>query len=120
MKELVVILVLVVVIIFIIWINYDNNEKEEKKKGVKQEIGVENLGGSFPDDPEQIRKEFHIVAGKNYIMPKKFNVGMINNPKYVSMNDCNHNVLYPINSVDVDYGSKMPSYCPCMRFIQAP
>lgn len=118
MNELVVILVLVCVIIFII-IFLNQKKREEKREKNKEEV-VENIEGSFPDDPESIRKEFHIVSGQNYIMPKKFNVGLITRPQYVSMSDCNHNVLYPINSVDVDYGSEMPSYCPCMRFIQAP
>jgi len=119
MKEMVVILVLAFVIIFVIWINNNRHTKEKKKREESKDIDLEKVG-SFPDDPEKIRKEFHLVPGQNYIMPKKFSVGMINNPKYVSMNNCNHNVLYPINPVDVDYGSKMPSYCPCMQFIQAP
>lgn len=118
MKEMVVILVLAFVIIFVIWINYRNKE-DKKKIQESKDIDLEKVG-SFPDDVEKIRKEFHLVPGQNYIMPKKFSVGMINNPKYISMNNCNHDVLYPINPVDVDYGSKMPSYCPCMQFIQAP
>lgn len=120
MKELVIILSLVAIIMFVIWvININLKEDKCKKRQQNKDIELENTG-SFPDNPEKIRKEFHLVPGQNYIMPKKFSIGMINNPKYISMNNCNHNVLYPINPVDVDYGSKMPSYCPCMQFIQAP
>lgn len=119
MKEMVVILVLSFIIIFVIWINYRNNKEKKKIQESKDIIDLEKVG-SFPDDEDKIRKEFHLVPGQNYIMPKKFSVGMINNPKYISMNNCNHNVLYPINPIDVDYGSKRSSYCPCMQFIQAP
>lgn len=111
MKELILIIILGLIIIYVIVNN--------KKKVTKKNINIENTGSS-PDNPEEIRKKFHIVSGRNYIIPKKFNIGLISQPTYTSMNNCNHNVLYPINAIDVDYGSKMPSYCPCMQFIQAP
>ena len=59
-----------------------------------------------------------------YISPSEFNAGsLVRKPQYISANNCDHNVLYPINAVNVFYGSKMPDNvqdCPCMQFIQAP
>jgi len=61
----------------------------------------------------------------NYIKPANFDVGFVemNNSAgrgYKSANLCNDKVLYPINGLDVNYGSKTASNCPCMQFIQAP
>lgn len=58
----------------------------------------------------------------NYIKPAEFNVGPIvsNDPIYKSANLCNDKVLYPINGLDVNYGTKMGDNCPCTQFIQSP
>lgn len=64
----------------------------------------------------------NIVEG-NYITPSEFNGGeLLRQPQYPSANNCDHNIMYPINAVNVFYGSKMPdvSKCPCLQFVQAP
>jgi hypothetical protein len=64
----------------------------------------------------------NILEG-NYITPSEFNGGsLVRQPQYPSANNCDHNILYPINAVNVFYGSKMPdvSKCPCLEFVQAP
>lgn len=55
-----------------------------------------------------------------YINPKQYKVGLIKQEEFKSANQCNDKVLYPIQQLDVDYGSKAPDNCPCMQFIQAP
>lgn len=61
-----------------------------------------------------------LLADVNYIAPATFDVGMIKTDKCEFANNCNPGVLYPINGLSPDYESKMPDYCPCMEFIQAP
>jgi hypothetical protein len=59
----------------------------------------------------------------NYITPSEFNGGtLVRQPQYPSANNCDHSILYPINAVNVFYGSTMPdvSKCPCLQFVQAP
>lgn len=55
-----------------------------------------------------------------YINPKPFNVGLIKGEPYKTANLCDDKVLYPIQGLGVEYGFKMPKYCPCMEFIQSP
>jgi hypothetical protein len=57
---------------------------------------------------------------ETYISPTNFNVGPIKMDTYKSSNLCNDKVLYPINGLDVDYGSKVPNNYACMQFIQSP
>lgn len=53
-----------------------------------------------------------------WLSPKKFDVDVI---EYTgTANLCNNKVLYPINSIDVDYGSKVPDNLSCLEFIKAP
>lgn len=54
-----------------------------------------------------------------YIQPAEFKVGLDPPKPYKSANLCNDKVLYPINALEVDYGSKA-SDCPCTQFVQAP
>jgi hypothetical protein len=65
---------------------------------------------------------FYLIDNKNehYIRPQNFRIGKIKQKKYKSCNLCNPNVLYPINSLDVDYGSKFPDNCKCGDFIKSP
>lgn len=56
-----------------------------------------------------------------YINPKTFDVGLMNMKKYQSSNLCDNSVLYPLNMIDVKYGTPpVSSECPCTQFIQAP
>jgi hypothetical protein len=54
------------------------------------------------------------------INPKVFNTNDIKYDSYKSSNLCNDKVLYPINSLDVNYDNKMSSNCKCQQFIQSP
>ena len=65
-----------------------------------------------------------------YIDPTDFSVGEIKMNKYMSANLCNNSILYPINSIEVNYndntGYKATSQnvdsksCDCQQFIQSP
>ena len=48
-----------------------------------------------------------------------FNLGVLPSEKFKAASLCNDKVLYPINSLDVDYGSKMKD-CPCNQFLASP
>ena len=61
-----------------------------------------------------------IKQTENYITPTEFEVGLIKDKPCQFANNCTPNVLYPINGLGVDYGSKMPDGCPCAQFIQSP
>lgn len=67
---------------------------------------------------KQIKKRNEPI--EKYLDPEEFFVGQIPMTTYKSSNLCNDKVLYPINGIDVDYGSKMPSNCPMYEFIQPP
>lgn len=65
---------------------------------------------------------------ENYITPADFSVGLIAKDRFESMNECNKGVLYPINSVKIDYGGPSPGMpdtpdtpvSRCTEFIQPP
>jgi hypothetical protein len=42
--------------------------------------------------------------------------------QFKSANLCNDKVLYPLQSLDVDYGpeSSIPDNCPCLQFVKSP
>ena len=68
-------------------------------------------------------------TGINYIDPADFSVGEFKMDKYRSANVCNDSILYPINSIDVNYKDNMPyrvtsqnanvKSCECQQFIQS-
>lgn len=66
------------------------------------------------------RKKTENNTKQTYINPTNFDVGLIKEKTDASSNLCNHKVLYPINGLGVDYGSKMPDGCPCDQFIRPP
>lgn len=103
MKELLIILGLATVIIFIILL----------ATGV-----VDNIGSKKGGDNSVVKSSPKNTA--NYITPAEFSVGFVQptEPKY--MNNCSPNVLYPIDGLGPDYGSKMPDNCRCTEFVQAP
>ena len=100
----------------VVWLLWSRSEDKRKTGAL---IETEDMPGSAPDKPEEIRKEFHLVPNQSYITPLKFSVGMMP-ASCRTVNNCNHDVLYPINPPDVDYGWKMPSNCPCAQFVRAP
>jgi hypothetical protein len=65
----------------------------------------------------------------NYINPTEFEVGEMKTGEYKSANLCNDKVLYPINSIDVNYNDNTTAKaasgnhgksCGCQEFIQSP
>lgn len=101
MMAIIILIVLVIsgVALFLILRN------KHKKSNTKKTVQIKNA------NPEPV----------NYIKPANFDVGLMEmNGGYKSANLCNDKVLYPINGLDVNYGSKTASNCPCMQFIQAP
>jgi hypothetical protein len=57
----------------------------------------------------------------NYIAPVKFDANLVNEPKCQFANNCNPDVLYPINGLGPEYGGKeIPDDCPCLEFVQSP
>lgn len=73
-----------------------------------------------PNNPNNDVDKFAERNFKNYITPVQFNVGLIDKTNYKSMGNCNPNILYPINSLEPDYGYKISNNCPCVEFIQPP
>ena len=63
---------------------------------------------------------YFLLKKEHYIKPQEFKVGKMKKNKYRSCNLCNQNVLYPINSLEVDYGDKFPENCKCIKFIKSP
>ena len=63
---------------------------------------------------------YFLLKKEHYIKPQEFKVGKMKKNKYRSCNLCNQNVLYPINSLEVDYGDKFPENCKCTKFIKSP
>ena len=62
-----------------------------------------------------------VPPAEKYISPMNFDIGPVPmGDRYKSAGQCNDKVLYPVNGLEVNYGSKMPSDCPCTEFIQAP
>lgn len=61
------------------------------------------------------------IKDKKYINPAEFKVGDIKMDGYKSANLCNDKVLYPINSLNVDYDNDASKKeCDCQEFIQSP
>lgn len=92
--------------IYIAFNNKAEMKSEQKLKSVQKNIPEKEL-----NKPKS-----------NFIYPKEFNAGMLisNDSVMPAMNDCDHNTLYPINALDVDYGDKAPNCRVCTEFIQAP
>lgn len=81
-------------------------------------------GGSCEPSAKKTVKEQLLIAQpppERFITPAVFQVGPTPmGDRYRSAGQCNDRVLYPVNGVEVDYGSKMPNNCPCTEFIQPP
>lgn len=55
------------------------------------------------------------------IKPTNFSVGAPEKPEvYKSSNLCDDTVLKPIIPVSVDYGSEIPTNCPCTKYLEPP
>lgn len=113
MKELLVILSLATVIVLI------SAGFFTRSKSSRSRVGNSSVDLQL-DNPVEVRKKYGIRPDENYIIPAEFKVGLIKQDKPVYMNNCNPDVLYPINGLGPDYGWKMPKDCRCTEFVQAP
>lgn len=110
-------LVLGTVITVVVLVVRKDNEKTKTAKNIPQ------LPKPSPVQQKKLEEKNNIPP-QRYLEPATFEVGV--DPKkdcgsgYQSANLCNNTVLYPINALDVSYGSVMPEKCGCMEFIQAP
>ena len=96
-------------------IHWNENKKAINSSSPRMETGKElNKKISIQN------KESGLEADETYITPTIFEIGLIKGKPFQAANNCLPNVLYPINALDVDYGSKMPSDCKCAQFVQAP
>jgi len=117
MKELLIILSLATVITVVVL--FSVGIFGHKKKDVSTVQSVDPKLDQL-DDPAEVRKQYGLPPGENYLLPAEFKVGLIKQDKPFFMNNCNPNVLYPINGLGPDYGWKMPDDCRCTEFVRAP
>jgi hypothetical protein len=111
---IIIVFILSGVLVYIVLLNTSDGVKYKKDK--------------LEDSENKIKKEKHREDKKddilehigNYITPARFSIGLLKEDKYVSSNNCDHNVLYPINGLGPDYGWKMPKNCRCTEFVQSP
>ena len=119
MKELLIMLILTVVITVGILLATGSFRSNHSGTKNTSKLNVSSRGSSNLDDPNQVRSKYGIKPGENYILPQEFKVGLVKPRNPLFMNNCNPNVLYPINGLGPDYGWKMPN-CRCTEFVQAP
>lgn len=81
---------------------------------------MKDFEGQDSEMQEEERKCQEKILSESYIFPHDRKVGLIKGEKWRSANLCNDKVLYPIQQLEVDYGTKMPKNCPCTEFVQAP
>jgi hypothetical protein len=121
MKELIIIIILATTITVAILFGIGAFNKGNTSSNVSPKNTSETkVLGVEPDNPKEVRKKYNIPPNDNYILPQEFKIGLIKQDKPYFMNNCNPNVLYPINGLGPDYGWKMPDNCPCTEFVQAP
>jgi hypothetical protein len=113
-----IILAIIIVLTIIVVYRLMKDKNQEKIKDKNQEkIKLAKSESNIDNNPDKS----DIATINNYIYPKPFRASSLIFPKkpYYSMNNCDHSVLYPINSLDVEYGSKFPD-CRCTEYVQAP
>lgn len=110
-------LVLGTVITVVVLIVKKDNEKTKTSSRVPQ------LPQPSPSQQKKLQEKNN-ESPQRYLEPTTFEVGVMpsncGKDAYKSSNLCNDTVLYPINALDVSYGSVMPEKCGCMEFIQPP
>ena len=119
MKELIIIISLATIITLTILFSAGIFKKNNNKSELTADNKTEQIG-SKPANPAEIRKKYDIPQDVNYLLPAEFRVGLLKQDKPYFMNNCNPEVLYPIQGLGPDYGWKMPKDCRCTEFVQAP
>jgi len=122
MKELLIIFTLAVFITFIILFSAGvfNNQKSSNSTIMNTKGSNKPIVKDLDDPTKDFRKKYGISSNDTYIIPAEFKIGLIKQNKHEFMNNCNLNVLYPINGLGPDYGWNIPKNCRCTEFIQAP
>ena len=116
---------IIIVAVFLIAILVIKDKKKETQTNNVQLIqnseNTQNNSQKINSDNELKNSNIELINNQNFIYPKPFRASSLllpSNP-YYSMNNCDHSVLYPINALDVNYGSKFPD-CRCTEYVQAP
>lgn len=91
----------------ILFLSLRKKKKEKKNKSVKFNLTPQS-------NPINLLDKYNV----KYINPTEFKVGMVEMKKYRSADLCNDTVLYPINGLGPEYGSKMHNNCPLLQFSQ--
>ena len=121
MKELIIIISLAAIItVSILFVAGIFNSGKSSSSIGNSNSNTNKLPGIEPDNPEEVRKKYNLAPNDTYILPQEFKIGLIKQDKPHFMNNCNPDVLYPINGLGPDYGWKMPKDCRCTEFVQAP
>jgi hypothetical protein len=55
-----------------------------------------------------------------YLTPTEFDVGLIKGKPWRGSNQCNPGILYPLQGLGPEYGSKISDDCPCTQNLKAP
>lgn len=92
-----------------------------KKDRKKKKVSFKSIPNKASENSSGKRSEENTnIISEPYIFPHNRNVGIITGRPWESANLCDKSVLYPIQQLEVDYGSKMPNDCPCTEFVRAP
>lgn len=96
-----------------------NNNKNDKDVKDDANINPKNLSENLPKVLDNKRELRQITHDDPYIKPVEFSIGFVNSNGKTANLGSDTNVLYPINSLDVNYGSKAPTEFPGERFIRS-
>ena len=114
MIEIIVILLVGGILIFVILLALGIFDKKKKDSANSPNMKVGSAKPNNSSNPV-------IKEGNNYIKPAEFNIGLVKPTSPFFMNNCNTNVLYPINGLDPNYQlPNIPNNAPCLEFVQPP
>lgn len=115
--SIIILIILFLAFLGVLTIIYFSSKHKSEQNGEDKKVEEKEKGGFL-----ETTEDDKLQLPSNFLYPKEFNAGMLIDPSSVPpvMNDCNKNIRYPLNSIDVDYGWKFPSNCRCLEFIQPP
>lgn len=91
----------------------------ERAKEVAQKIKQEVMNAIPPEIMASLQKNNN-VPPQRFLKPTEFDMHTFSTPQPAAASLCNDKVLYPINGLGVEYGSKFPDDCPMLQFVQPP